>query len=93
MDDWRLRNQADYLAGAVLYLRKYKAPSKEWDHDHCVFCWATFREQSDGGRFLTEGYATADGHWWICPTCLNDFRDQFGWLIEEWEDHLEEHLD
>jgi hypothetical protein len=82
-EDWRLRNQADYLTGVVLYRRKYVAPSKDWDHDHCMFCWATFREKVESPRILTEGFATADGLWWICDTCFNDFRQQFRWILAE----------
>ena len=51
-DDWRLRGQEDYLSGKVLYFRTWKAPKKEWDHDHCEFCWDKFSDYPDKNVFL-----------------------------------------
>ena len=75
-DDWRLSGQENYLSGKALYFRKWKAPKKEWDHDHCEFCWEKFSDYPDT---LHEGYTTEDNYYWICPTCYNDFKEMFKW--------------
>ena len=45
------------LEGLRFQLRKYDAPTKVWDHDHCVGCCATFSE-IDRPDFQHEGYFT-----------------------------------
>jgi phage terminase large subunit-like protein len=79
-NDWRLNGQEDYLKGVTLSWRKYSRYSKEWEHDHCEFCWAKFMEQP-GPEILTEGYTTPDKYRWICKTCFDDFRDLFDWKV------------
>jgi hypothetical protein len=89
-DDWRIRCQANYLTGIKLKYGPYRLKSREWDHDHCEFCWAKFIDRNDwqtGGYeipkdYLTEGYHSEDQHWWICPRCFEDFREMFGWIVE-----------
>lgn len=76
-DDWRLRGQEKYLSNKDLFLRQWKAPRPDWDHDHCEFCWAKF---SDAVDVLHEGYTTEDNYYWICPDCYNDFKELFGWI-------------
>ena len=67
-DDWRLdRGQEDYLQGAALVWKPYRAWSEPWEHDHCQFCWAKFVDPSisavdaklvrEDSTVLTEGYA------------------------------------
>ena len=66
-DDWRIRGQETYLEGATLIRKRYTAWSEDWDHDHCVFCWATFMDPDlspesrksvgQNPEILTEGYA------------------------------------
>jgi hypothetical protein len=66
-DDWRLRGQEEYLQGATLMRKRYKAWSEDWEHDHCELCWAKFMDPelsaehaqfiSDHPEILTEGYA------------------------------------
>ena len=84
--DWRLRGQERDLAGATFRHQQYRAPSAEWDHDHCAFCWAKFMEPeaaAAGGLSdtLGEGYVSADGQHWFCPECFADFRARFGWHL------------
>jgi hypothetical protein len=55
--DWRYDN-LKYLQGAVFRYAKYKAPTIEWDHDHCNGCWVTFSEL-DGTGVLHEGYVSS----------------------------------
>jgi hypothetical protein len=62
-EDWRLTGQEEYLQGATLLRKRYRAWSAEWDHDHCEFCWAKFRDpmlSSEEAQILTErpGYLT-----------------------------------
>ena len=73
-NDWRIRNQEDYLMGDKLHKQDYAAPSPKWDHDHCEFCWATFSEH-DGD--LHEGYCALDKKRWICEQCFQDFKGMF----------------
>lgn len=95
--DWRLTNQAQYLTGASLVRKPYRAYGETWEHDHCAFCWAKFMNpgHSEAQRafiaedleILTEGYATTAEHpngadyYWICPDCFDDFAEAFGWRV------------
>ena len=81
-NDWRLRNQTQYLKDVTLVWRSYAPANSENDHDHCEFCWAEFsaREARD---VLHEGYATVDGYRWICRSCFDDFLDMFAWRVEQ----------
>ncbi len=69
--DWRIQGQEDYLKGIKLYHKQYKAYSKEWDHDHCEFCYEKFSEKDDG---LKSGYTTADNYYRNCETCYKEFK-------------------
>jgi len=71
--DGRITNQDQYLFGAVFERKAYKAKSKEWEHDHCRFCWETFSEDPSIGK--TEGYHTENRDSWVCEQCFNDFKD------------------
>jgi len=51
----------------------YRAPSKDWDHDHCEFCYATFAEHDLPG-VLHAGDTTPDRHRWIHADCARGFR-------------------
>ena len=81
-DDWHLRGQEKYLLGASLVRRSYRryAGNREWDHDHCAFCWAKFMVEDHPG-VLHEGYATPDDYHWICDQCFSEFRDRFQWQL------------
>jgi hypothetical protein len=87
--DWRLTNQEQYLQGATLVRKPYRAYSDTWEHDHCEFCLAKFVEAGSESQpdARIEGYATtadhpkgADYHW-ICPACFDDFAEMFGWRV------------
>jgi hypothetical protein len=64
-DDWRLCFEADWMYGAQLHFRGYKAPSDEWDHDHCSLCWAKFTEDERPDTH-SEGYVLEDD----CPDLM-----------------------
>lgn len=81
-DDWRLRGQEPYLEGLAFVRREYTPPRSGWDHDHCEFCWAEFGTSSVE-EVLREGFCTPDQYRWVCPTCFEDFRDRFGWTVED----------
>jgi hypothetical protein len=57
-NDCRFVKQDRYLKGATVKWADYKAPSPEWDHDHCQFCWSKFMES--GSDVLTTDYVTVD---------------------------------
>ena len=78
--DWRLMGQERFLFGATLYPRRYTPPRPGWDHDHCDFCWQKFSPE-DAPDVIRDGYVTADGKHWICPTCVHDFRDRFQFQV------------
>ena len=58
--DWRYEN-AKRLQGATFRYSKYKAPTIDWDHDHCNGCWAKFAEFDDTD-VLHEGYVSAKSY-------------------------------
>ena len=81
--DWRLENAA-FLKGATLVRRRWQAPRQDWDHDHCVACWAKLAEFGGPGVHR-EGYATTadhtrgEGYYWICPQCFLDLQEELQW--------------
>jgi len=79
-NDWRLRNQEDYLMNAQLVKKEYTAPSANWNHDHCEFCWATFSENEGD---LHEGFCTLDKKNWICEQCYQDFKEMLHFAVVE----------
>ena len=81
-DDWRLTNQAEFLAGTTLVHRRYQRyrPNPTWEHDHCAFCWAKFMVE-DQPDTLHEGYSTPDEYHWVCEQCFHDFQEQFHWRV------------
>jgi hypothetical protein len=94
-NDWRLTQGADeFLRGAELVWKPYRAWSPDSEHDHCCFCWAKFMDPefsdvhrqfiADNSEVLTEGYTTTDAHpdgagsHWVCSPCFEDFRGPLG---------------
>jgi hypothetical protein len=44
-EDWRLGlGEAEWMYGAKLQRRVFTAPTRDWDHEHCVLCQAKFME-------------------------------------------------
>ena len=80
VSDWRLQGQQRFLLNASLAKRRYCPRSRDWDHDHCAFCWAKFSESPED---LQTGYCTLDKYHWVCPQCYEDFKEQFGWVLVE----------
>jgi hypothetical protein len=83
-DDWR-RTSPGAAHGTRFIWRDYTAPGPDWDHDHCLFCWATFVPRTDEGKewlgqdhhtIYFDGYATIEPHehgfGWVCQRCFND---------------------
>jgi hypothetical protein len=56
--DWRYEN-VKWVQGGTFRFLQYRAPSREWDHDHCFGCWAKFAEY-EGPDILREGFAYAE---------------------------------
>ncbi|HZP45429.1 MAG TPA: hypothetical protein VFB15_07255 [Candidatus Binataceae bacterium] len=60
--DWQeyKREQLAGLTGATFFKLHYMAPSADWDHDHCLGCWAKFVAPDYTGEdeVLHEGYVT-----------------------------------
>lgn len=78
--DWRITDQEIYLFGATFEKKEFKPKSKEWDHDHCEFCWAEFNEDSEMG--FTEGYYTENRESWVCNKCYQDFKVLFDFKLK-----------
>jgi len=87
-NDWRLTNQMQYLDGKTLKYVSYEEYSKEWNHEHCEFCWGKF---SKGENYLHEGYCSLDNYRWICSECYEDFKGMFAWKIENEENKTPPH--
>lgn len=74
------------LRGIKLQFKRYRAPSGEWDHDHCHFCGAKFFEPDDP-EYLHYGYATCEDYYWgaeyewICEECFRKYRELFAWRV------------
>jgi len=79
-NDWRLMNQERFLKDVSLKHMIWKPYRAGWDHDHCSFCFVTLSE-CEGD--LHEGYCTLDEYHWICEECFEDFKDMFGWKVED----------
>ena len=92
-DDWR-RTSPGLPAGTAFRWRDYEAPRPDWDHDHCVFCWAKFVPRTELGKgwleqdhhtIYSEGYATVEpsgsGFEWVCRPCFDDFSDELKFLV------------
>ena len=54
--EYRL-TQLKPLEGLSFRLRRYEAPTADWDHDHCCGCYAKFAE-FDGPDIQHKGYFT-----------------------------------
>ena len=81
-DDWRITNQATYLTARRMKWAKWQQPRRDWDHDHCEFCWAEFAEVASDHAPNASGWVTADdGLHWVCAPCFEDFRGRFAWVV------------
>lgn len=79
-DDWRRQGQELYLKGVKLLARVYRPYRLDWEHDHCEFCGEKFSCHEGDCKV---GYSTEDGYHWICSQCFSDFRDEFGWDVDD----------
>lgn len=66
VNDWRLRDQQDYLQGKTLYFHPHHPYSETWDHEHCEFCSQKISND-------IEAYSTMDDYYWVCKECFKDF--------------------
>ena len=83
-NDWRLRGQEDYLHGATLVRKRYRARGEDAEHDHCEFCWTKFMDpsfSSEHARYveehpdvLVEGYAVQGGK------TIHGIKDDYWWV-------------
>ena len=81
-DDWRLRNQENYLRGVTLHWSMWTETRPGWDHDHCAFCFAEIAD-SRHPKAMHEGYTDAEDYHWICMTCFDDFKELFDWRLDD----------
>jgi hypothetical protein len=90
-DHWGQGGQEKFFPpGTTLELRPYRTHRPDWDHDHCIFCWAKLMDPglSEASRaavesdpsILTSGYSTGPaGGEWVCPSCFDEFAERLGW--------------
>lgn len=82
--DWRLTDQKTYFGGASLRFARWTPYRRDWDHDHCKFCFAEISDDTAGHAAYNEAWVTADDRYiWVCPPCFTDFRDPFHWVVAE----------
>ena len=85
-DDWRLDPYPKELEGKIFRLKKF-VPHGNWDHEHCEFCWKKFYTKIISDHCALQGYVTYCAEWerevWVCEECFADFRELFGWKVEE----------
>ena len=84
-NDWRITNQMNYLFRARLIKTTFSESSHS-DHEHCEFCWARFSALPED---LHGGYYEPQSESWLCPDCVEQFSDLFGWTVTEAEDDEE----
>ena len=68
-----------FMKNAALRKNVFR-PNGENDHEHCVMCGAKVSLR-DGD--LHTGFATFDGAHWVCPECLNAYRDEYRWTVQD----------
>jgi len=85
--------------GTALMFKRYRAWSKTWEHDHCLFCFAKFMDPNfseahrrfieEHDNVLSEGYTTIDEHprgadyHWVCAQCVEDFVEEFELRVDD----------
>lgn len=67
-----------FMIGAHLRQSTYHATPCS-DHEHCTMCGVKFSESS---KELQHGYVTLDGRHWVCKECLNDYKEEYDWILE-----------
>lgn len=86
--DWRLEQleARPYLRGVAFARKPYRAPNREWDHDHCTACWTTLAEAHiKRADIIHEGYATTEefargpDYEWLCVPCFEEFSAVMKW--------------
>lgn len=96
-NDWRRMGQESFLRpGTRFVLKRYRAYSETWEHDHCAMCTVKFMDPSSAAAMASpmsdvavEGYATTSefergaDYEWVCCNCFADFGEEFGWLTAE----------
>lgn len=79
-----------YLRGVRWQKMTYRTYRPDWEHDHCVGCWAKFMERDDPSEQVErEGYATTDEYAhgaqyeWVCLRCFAHFSEAMGWTVTD----------
>ena len=77
--EWYLEEykEKDYLHNKFLIQKEYMRKLPE--HDHCELCWARFSDYPDDYHI---GFYESTSSSWICPECVQEFSNLFGWKIE-----------
>lgn len=78
LDDWRIRDQENYLSNKTFYFHQYEPRTEVDDHAHCEFCWEKFSVY-DGTSHM--GYSTLDDMYWVCAKCFDDFTEMFSFQM------------
>ena len=81
-DDWRLRNDVDYLKNAYINPTDGEEIAKHAaHHKSCIFCFEEVKDTPHQWWFMPEDMSCC-----ICEECYNDFREMFGWKkLDGWD--------
>ena len=83
-NDWRLRGQEEYLQNQIFQYKQFVGLPGKSLHAHCEFCWHKFMVNPDGVNDCSQqGYCSADGKYWVCEECFEDFREKLHWRLME----------
>lgn len=84
--DWRIMGQEGYLMNAFLQHRIFDRSICIEEYDDCDFCHDWFDAEDEAHP--KKAYYCPDKHIWVCETCFNDFKDHFGWTVEELDEDM-----
>ena len=73
-DDWRYREQKEYLENRTFLFGKVRTN----DHEHCEFCYEKFIVGDNKNV-----YVTLDGYCHVCEQCFEDFKSALSFRVFE----------
>jgi hypothetical protein len=79
-NDWRIMGQEGYLLNKKLQHRHFSRTLCRDDFTQCEFCWSLFDKDVSCPSMA---FFEPQGKYWICETCYRDFREHFGWEVED----------
>jgi hypothetical protein len=53
----------------------------EWDHDHCVACWAKFSDNVPDAFRKGHTHGVAPAEEWVCDECFSRLAKELRWTL------------